>query len=167
MNMVSNRLIRLFTAALLPVPLFIAVFYFSYFYKLYHGYSFEIHAYITDSMSLANSHKLIWQDMLAFLFFGYFYMLIPSVLFSISLEVYRTRSFASNIGYVLLGGTLGGLSSFLLIWINPGGSVSDVLDAFIAFILSIFIGATIPMLLHFVGDPKLRMSKRRLYDNVA
>jgi hypothetical protein len=155
MSLTSDRLIRLFTAALLPVPLFITIFYFSYFYKSYHGYSFEIHAYITDAMSLANSQKLIWQDLLAFLFLGYFYMLIPSILFSITLEAYRTRSFASNICYVLLGGALGGLSSFLFIWVNPGHFVSDVLDAFMAFLLSIFIGATIPMLLRFVGDPKL------------
>ena len=148
------RLIRLFIAALLPVPLFVSIFYLSDFYKVYHGYSFETRTYITDAMSLANSRKLMWDDVFAFLFFGYFYMLLPSILFSIALEVYRARPRASNIGYVTLGGTLGGISSFLFVWINPGGSVQDVLDAFIAIILSILIGAAIPAVAFRLSKPQ-------------
>jgi hypothetical protein len=154
------RLTRLFTGVLLPVPLFIAIFCFSYFYKSYQGYDFESRTYLTDAMSLSNSRKHMWTDMTAFLFFGYIYMLIRSVLYSISLEFYKARSFSSYIGYVTLGGTLGGLSSVLYIWLNPGCFVTDVLDAFTAFILSVFIGAALPILLSFMGHPKLKREPR-------
>ena len=85
---------------------------------------------------------------------GYCFMLLPSILFSISLEAYRARPRASNIGYVTLGGALGGIASFLFIWINPDDSVQGILDAFMAFIFSICIGAAIPAVFCWLSKPQ-------------
>ena len=153
MSLKAARLIRIFTAVALPVPLFVSIFYFSYFYKSYHGYNFENGTYFTNPMSLANSRKLAWTDFLLFLVVGYVIMLVPSILYSISLEVYRSRPSSSYRVYVLLGGAMGGLASLLYLRLNPGLFVRDIVDVFTAYFLSVFIGAGIAVLLSKIGCP--------------
>lgn len=164
MSLKVARTIRLVIGMVLPVPLFVAIYFFSYLYKTYHGYDYENHAYLTDEMSLSNSRTAMWQWLFAFLFMGYIYMLIPSILYSGLLEVYRTKPFSSYIGYVTLGGTISGISGILFIWINPGGSVMDISDAFKAFILSVFIGVAVAVLLSITGHTKLTKRVNRLTD---
>lgn len=153
MSLRVARLIRIFTAVALPVPLFVAIFHFSYFYKSYHGYNFENGTYFTNPMSLAACRSHAWTDFLFFLVLGYVIMLVPSILYAIALEVYRSKPSSSYRVYVLLGGAMGGLASLLHIWLNPGGLVADIMDVFTAYILSVFIGAGIAVLLSKIGGP--------------
>ena len=153
MSLKVARLIRFFTAVALPVPLFVSIFYFSYFYKTYHGYNFESGTYFTNPMSLANCRHRAWESLWMFLFVGYVIMLVPSILYSISLEVYRSRPSSSYRVYVLLGGAMGGLASILFIWLNPGCLVADLGDVFTAYLLSVCIGAGIAVLLSRIGCP--------------
>ena len=153
MSLKVARLIRIFTAVALPVPLFVGIFCFSYFYKTYHGYNFESGTYFTNPTSLANCRHRAWESLLMFLVVGYVIMLVPSILYAIALEVYRSRPSSSYRVYVLLGGVMGGLASLLCIWLNLGCLVSDILDVFAAYFLSVFIGAGIAVLLSKIGCP--------------
>ena len=153
MSLKVARLIRIFTAVALPVPLFVSIFCFSYFYKTYHGYNFESGTYFTNPMSLANCRHRAWESLWMFLVVGYVIMLVPSILYAIALEVYRSKPSSSYRVYVLLGGAMGGLASLLYLWLNPGSRVADIMDVFNAYILAVFIGAGIAMLLSKIGCP--------------
>lgn len=152
MSLKVARLVRIFTAVALPVPLFVGIFYFSDFYTLYHGYNSDNGTYFTDSMSLSNCRKHAWTYFLFFVAVGYVIMIVPSFLCSISLEVYRSKPFASYMGYVTLGGAMGGVTSLPYIWFELG----NIWNVFTAYILFVFIGAGIAMFLSMIGHPKLK-----------
>lgn len=156
MSLNVARLIRVFAAAALPVPLFVVGFCFSFLYLEYQGYSFENGTYFTSAMSFANSRHRAWETLWILLVMGYVLMCVPSFLYSFSLEFYRGKPSARYAGYVALGGALGGLASIFFIWLNPGCLVVGYWDIVTAYLLSVSIGAGIAALLSRIGPPKLK-----------
>ncbi|MBK1884522.1 hypothetical protein JIN85_19050 [Luteolibacter pohnpeiensis] len=82
MSIVPRRAIHCVIGALLPVPLFVGIFYCSYFYKSCNGFDFEAGTYITDSYSIEMSRRHVGTDVLVFLAMGYFLMGVPSLVAS-------------------------------------------------------------------------------------
>jgi hypothetical protein len=156
MSSIVAKLIRLFTAVILPVPLFVVIYSLPYSYEKYHGYDSELGAYNTDVTSLKFSRDHVWFDLAFMVFVGSWVCIGPSVLFSISLEVYRSRKFSSFNGYIALGGAVGGLTGIFDMWLFPTGVGPNVLDAITAVVLWFIIGAGIAAFLSMIGAPKLR-----------
>lgn len=57
MSCTIKSILRYMLGAILPVPLFVAIFYASYFYKSYNGFDFEDKVYMIGADNLAMSRQ--------------------------------------------------------------------------------------------------------------
>jgi hypothetical protein len=132
--------------ALLPVPLFVGIYFFTYFYASYHGFDHETQTYIQGQENLRMARRHLITDVLLFLAVGYLLMGVPSLVYSFLLERRRASSrFAirSYIGLgVLLGGVAGFIATFFMVTIVP--------DALLLIATSCAVGGLIPSLLALV-----------------
>ena len=62
MNLTPKRIIRFILGALLPVPLFVGIYYFSYFYTSYHGFDHESKTYMTSTSDIEMTRHHLKTD---------------------------------------------------------------------------------------------------------
>lgn len=149
MNLTPNRIIRVILGALLPVPLFVGIYFFSYFYTSYHGFEHESKTYMTSSNEIEMARKHLKTDIAVFLAMGYFLMGIPSLAYSLLLERHRSSSNFRLWSYVGWGALMGGISGLI------AASFQFVLtdgayDSLRMLAISCGIGGVIPMLMAFI-----------------
>lgn len=113
MNLTPKRIIRFILGALLPVPLFVGIYYFSYFYTSYHGFDHESKTYMTSTNDIEMARQHLITDVVVFLAMGYFLMGIPSLAYSFLLERYRSSSNFGLRSYVGWGALMGGISGLI------------------------------------------------------
>ena len=104
MDITPKRIVRFILGAVLPVPLFIGIYYFSYFYTSYHGFDHESQSYMTSPSDIAITRQHLKTDALVFLATGYFLMGIPSLVYSFLLECQRSCPRFKMKSYVIWGG---------------------------------------------------------------
>ena len=146
MNLTPKRIVRFLLGALLPVPLFVGIFYFSYFYTSYHGFDHETKTYITGQQNLEISRQHLRTDVAVFIAVGYFLMGIPSLAYSFLLERHRFSSRFGLKSYVGWGALMGGISGLIaacLSFVLTDG----VYDSLLVVAISSGVGAFIPLLL--------------------
>jgi hypothetical protein len=149
MNPTAKKIIRFIMGALLPVPLFVGIFYFSYFYTSYHGFDHESNTYITDPQNMAITRKHLITDFVVFIAMGYFLMGLPSLVYSFLLERYRTSSRYGLWSYVGGGALLGGIAGVIAIslgFVLSGGSYDSVKVVATSFL----VGGIVPLLLMLI-----------------
>lgn len=146
MNLTPKRITRFILGALLPVPLFVGIFYFSYFHTSYHGFDHETHTHITDQKSLEISRQHLRTDAVVFMAVGYFIMGIPSLVYSFLLERHRSSSrfgFRSYVGWGSFMGGISGLIATCFRFVLTDG----VYDSLLVIAISTFVGGMIPLLM--------------------
>lgn len=146
MNLNPRRIGRLILGAHLPVPLFVGIYYFSYFYNAYHGFDHETQTYIECKRDLDIARRHLITDAVVFMAFGYFLMGIPSLAYSLILERHRTNSrfrIRPYIGWgVLMGAGAGLIATGFRFVLTAGTS-----DSLLVIGISCCIGGMIPLLL--------------------
>ncbi len=113
MNLTPKRIIRFILGALLPVPLFVGIYFFSYFYTSYHGFDHESKTYITSTNNIEIARQHLKNDALVFLTIGYFLIGMPSLVYSFLLERHRSNSRFGLRSYVGWGALMGGISGLI------------------------------------------------------
>jgi len=148
------RIIRFLLGFLLPVPLFVGFYYFSYFYKAYQGFDHENNIYLPNPQSIETARQHLGTDILFFVAMGFLLMGIPSLIYSLLLERYRMGSRFSPISYAGWGALMGGISGLIAVCLRFL-LVEGVGGALVAILVSSFVGGVIPLLLIFVrsGTP--------------
>ena len=172
MNLTPKRIIRFILGALLPVPLFVGIYYFSYFYTSYHGFDHETQTYIEGQRDLDITRQHLITDAVVFMAAGYLLMGIPSLTYSFMLERYRASScfrIRSYLGWGVLMGAIAGLIATCFRFVLAAG----VADSLLVIGTSCCVGGMIPLLLTAVfpgrSIPKDRENKscEATGDNVA
>jgi len=152
--------IRFIFGALIPVPLFIGIYYFSYFYNSYHGFDHESKTYLTSTADIAMSRKHLKTDVVILLLMGYLMMGIPSLAYSYLLERHRSGSRYKLRSYVGWGALMGGLVGFIAFGFDMEGGLYDSLPDIA---ITTAVGASIPLLMAAIfpqrGIQKHRVSK--------
>lgn len=141
-----RRIIRFSAGAILPVPLFILLFYGSYLFKSYHGYDFETQEYIIGSTHLANSRSHAQTDLSIFLLYGYFIMGLPSLIYSFLLERARAKN-PFNINHYLIFGAIAGFACSFIFLFTSATVCGNWLQILHAITASIIVGSIIALLL--------------------
>ena len=159
MKIALGRIIRFVLGALLPVPLFVGLFFFSYFYTSYNGFDHETKTYITGQHNIEITRQHLKTDALAFLAAGYFLMGIPSLAYSFLLERTRTSSrfeLRSYAGWgAIMGGILGLIAACFRLVLGDG-----VYDSFLIVAIASGVGGLIPLLLFLVGPERPNQKDR-------
>ena len=148
MSTTARRVLRFILAAALPVPLFVGIFFFQYFYKSYHGYDYETKAWSDHDTEVVRQH--LKTDAVLFLCFGYLFMGIPSLLYSFLLERHTRRPQFGLRSYVSWGAAMGGICGLLAGGLGPFLSIAGVYDLLLIVTLSAGIGGFIPLVLFAV-----------------
>ena len=164
MDITPKRIVRFILGAVLPVPLFIGIYYFSYFYTSYHGFDHESQSYMTSPSDIAITRQHLKTDALVFLATGYFLMGIPSLVYSFLLECQRSCPRFKMKSYViwgvLMGGAAGLIATSFRFVLTDGFS-----DCLIVIAVSSGIGGIIPLLLSLIRSqhltPKDRENKQQ------
>ncbi len=149
MNLTPKRIIRFILGALLPVPLFVGIYFFSYFYTSYHGFDHESKTYITSTNNIEIARQHLKTDALVFLTIGYFLIGMPSLVYSFLLERHRSNSRFGLRSYVGWGALMGGISGLIAAGFQSilTDSAYDFLQMFVIFC---GIGGAIPILLTLI-----------------
>jgi hypothetical protein len=153
MNLTPKRIIRFIMGTLLPVPLFVSIYYFSYFYTSYHGFDHETKTYITGEQNVELARYYLKADAVVFLAAGYLLMGIPSLAYSFLLERYRTSSRFEIRRYVGWGALMGGVSGLIAAcfqFVLTDGTY----DSFLVVATSSAVGGIVPLLLLPVGPAR-------------
>jgi len=149
MKIKIRRIIRFVLGGIMPVPLFVGLFYFSYFYTSYNGFDNETKTYWTNPHDIELTRQHLKTDILIFLGVGYFLMGIPSIAYSFLLERHRTCSRFRLRSYAGWGALMGGISG--LIAASFRFVLTDgVYDALLVVAISSSVGGLIPLLLFYV-----------------
>lgn len=149
MNLTPKRIIRFLMGALLPVPLFVGIFYFSYFYTSYHGFDYETKTYITGHQNFEISRQHLRTDAVVFMTVGYFLMGIPSLVYSFLLERYRSSSHFTIRSYVDRGALIGGISG-LIAACSRFVLTDGAYDSLLVIAISSGVGGMIPLLMAMI-----------------
>lgn len=134
--------IRLVLGVLLPVPLFVILYYGYHYYLSYHGFNHETKQYVLDDLTASRIHAK--TEFLFLNIFGYICMLIPSIIFSVIIERQRSKAILNKKHYLGLGAFLGFIASFvflLVAGIYTSGSSEQILKAILASTLAGFVCA--------------------------
>ena len=146
MNLTPKRIGRFILGAILPVPLFVGIYYFSYFYTSYHGFDHETQTYIEGQRGLDITRQHLITDAVVFMAAGYFLMGIPSLAYSFMLERHRTSSrfkIGSYVGWGVLMGAIAGLIATCFRFVLTAG----VSDSLLVIGASSAVGGITPLLL--------------------
>jgi hypothetical protein len=149
MNLTPKRIIRFLMGALLPVPLFVGIYYLSYFYTSYHGFDHESKTYMTSTHDIEMAHQHLKTDVVVFLAMGYFLMGIPSLAYSFLLERHRSSSSFALRSYVGWGALMGGISGLIAAcfqFVLTDGAY----DLLLMVAISCGVGGVIPMLMALI-----------------
>lgn len=146
MNLTPKRITRFILGALLPVPLFVGIYYFSYFYTSYHGFDHETKTYITGPQNLDLARYYLITDVVVFLAAGYFLMGIPSLAYSFLIERHRSSSCFRLRTYVGWGALMGGISGLIAACFDFV-LTDGVCDSLLVVAVSSGVGGIIPFLL--------------------
>ncbi len=157
MNSTPRRVIRFILGALLPVPLFVGIYYASYFYLSYNGFDHETKTYLTEPSDIEITRMHLKTDLLVFLAFGYFMMGIPSLIYSLILEVYRKSPRFKLSSYTSLGAFIGGISGLIAVCFNFV-LTDGAYDAALVVFISTTIGGLIPFMLYWIGKESIPRS---------
>jgi len=142
---IPSKITRLILGTLLPVPLFIVLFYGSYLYQSYHGYDNETNQYLLDNLEASRSHAR--TDLLIFIVFGYIYMGLPSLGFSFLIERQRTKRTPNLRRYLGLAAFLGFIASFIFLYISGTLTSGSIEQTFYAVLSSTLVGLITAFLL--------------------
>lgn len=151
MNITPKRVVRFILGALLPVPLFVGIYYFSYFYTSYKGFDHESQLYMTSPSEVSISRQHIKTDALVFLAMGYFLMGIPSIVYSFVLERCRVSQSFKLRSYLLLGVLMGCVAGVIATTCNFV-LTDGFFDRMYAIGISTIIGGAIPALLALIPN---------------
>jgi hypothetical protein len=146
MNHRHKKIIRFTLGVILPVPLFIGFYYFSYFYTSYQGFDHETKTYIEGQQNLSITRQHLITDAMVFMATGYFLMGIPSLLYSSVLERYSASSryrITSYVGWGVLMGAIAGLIAMCFRFVLAVG----VSDSLLIIGISSGVGGLIPLIL--------------------
>jgi hypothetical protein len=154
MNLRLKRIIRFILGALLPVPLFVGIYYFSYFYTSYHGFDHESKTYMTRASDIEIERQHLRTDFVVFLAMGYFLMGIPSLAYSFLLERYRSRSNFRLWSYVGWGALMGGVSGLIAACFQFV-LTSGAYDSLRMVAISCGVGGVIPMIMALILPDRL------------
>lgn len=146
MNLTHKRIVRFLLGALLPVPLFVGVFYFSYFYTSFYGFDHETKTYISGPQNLELARYYLITDVVVFLAAGYFLMGIPSLAYSFMLERHRSSLRFRLRSYVGWGALMGGISGLIAACFDFV-LTDGVYDSLLVVAVSSGVGMVIPFLL--------------------
>lgn len=149
MKLTPYRVLRFLLGVLLPVPLFVAFYYSSYFYRTYHGFDHETNTYLPNQQSIELERQHLVTDFLFFLMGGFFLMGIPCVVYSLLLERYRTTPRFTPISYTVFGVLVGGLAGILAVQFGIFGQ--DIRGTLQVVLASSCVGGIIPLLLLLIG----------------
>ena len=159
MNITPNRVVRFILGTVLPVPLFVGIYYFSYFYTSYHGFDHESQSYLTKSSDIVITRQHLKTDAAVFLAMGYFLMGIPSLAYSFLLERHRFSTRFKLKTYLLWGVLMGGVAGLIATtfeFVLTDGFV----DCLFAIAVSSGVGGAIPLLLTLISS-KQRIPQER------
>ena len=149
MKIKIRRIVRFVLGVTMPVPLFVALYYFSYFYNSYHGFDYETQTYMTGPRNIELDRYYLKADILIFLGAGYFLMGIPSIAYSFLLERHRTCSRFRLRSYAGWGTLMGGISG--LIAASGRFVLTDgIYDSLMVVSVSSAVGGLIPLLLFYI-----------------
>jgi hypothetical protein len=149
MNLTSKRIIRFILGALLPVPLFVGIYYFPYFHSSYCGFDHESKMYMTSKYDIEMARQHLKTDVAVFLTMGYSLMGLPSLAYSFLLERYRSSSNFGLWSYVGWGVLIGGISGLIAAcchFILTAG----VYDSLLQVAISCGIGGVLPFLMALI-----------------
>jgi hypothetical protein len=149
MNLTPKRIIRFILGALLPVPLFVGIYYFTYFYTSYHGFDHESKTYMTSTNDIEISRQHLKLDILVFLAVGYFLMGIPSFVYSFLLERHTSSSSFRLRSYLGWGALMGGICG-LIVACFQFVLTDDAYDSLLLVAISCGVGGGIPLLMALV-----------------
>jgi hypothetical protein len=149
MNLTPKKIIRLILGTLLPVPLFVGIYYFSYFYTSYHGFDHESKTYMTSTNDLEMARQHLKTDVVVFLAMRYFLMGIPSLAYSFLLERHRSSSRFGLQSYVRWGSLMGGISGLIAACFNFV-QTDGVYDSLLVVGISCGVGGLIPLLMALI-----------------
>ena len=133
-----SKITRVILGTILPVPLFIVLYYGSYLYQSYHGYDNETNQYLLNNLEASRSHAR--TDFLIFIIAGYIYMGLPSLGYSFLLERQRTKRIPNLKQYLGLGTILGFTASFIFLYISGTLTSGTGEQIFHAILASSFVG---------------------------
>lgn len=153
MKLTPKRIVRFILGAILPVPLFVGIYYFSYFYTSYQGFDHESKTYLTSTNDLEIARQHLKTDAVVFLAMGYFLMGIPSLAYSFLLERHRSSSRFRLRSYVGWGALMGGISGLIAAgfhFILTDGAY----DSLLVIVISCGIGGLIPLLLTLIRSQR-------------
>ena len=149
MNLTPKRIIRFLFGALLPVPLFVGIYYFSYFYTAYHGFDHESKTYMTSANDIEMTRQHLKTDVVVFLAMGYFLMGLPSLLYSFLLERHRSSSRFRLRSYVGWGVLMGGISGLIATCLQFVLS-ADAYGSLLVIAISCGLGGVIPLIMALI-----------------
>jgi len=151
MNITPKRIIRFALGSLLPVPLFVSFYYFSYFYNSYHGFDYETKTYMTSQQDIEITRHHLKTDAVVFLVFGYYFMGIPSLVYSFLLERHRFSSRFGIRSYVSRGVLMGGISGLIATCFNIV-LTNGFWGSFLVVVIASVVGGIVPLFLLLVGS---------------
>ena len=149
MNLTPKRIVRFILGSLLPVPLFISIYYFSYFYTSFHGFDHESKTYITGTDNIEMARQHLKTDVVVFLAMGYFLMGIPSLAYSFLLERHKSSKhfeLRSYVGWGALMGLISGLIAAFFQFVLTDGAY----DSLLVIAISCGVGGVIPLIMTLI-----------------
>ena len=146
MNLTRKSITRFIFGALLPVPLFVGIYYFSYFYTSYNGFDHKTNTYIIDGDYIGIERQHLRSDAIVFLVVGYFMMGIPSLVYSFLLERHRSSLNFTRRTYVGWGVVMGGICGLVAVYL-PFPLTGGIHDSLLVVGISSGVGGIIPFFL--------------------